>query len=224
MGSTRTSRLWVVVAAAAVALVLALAVIGCTSEEETTTTAAVPTTSGAGDTTTTTEAPAPTSVPPTDASTTTVSSGTTTTEALSSAEERLPNGNIKAMGFIDAVWEDGGVRYISIDYAEFLGGEEAIEAAIEAGVIEPGEDLPNDYFIRNVNSQLREFVVSDSVAINTSTRWAPHDGFEATCTWEDFASFWGPGLGDGDSHLYQMPWWIVRDGDTVITIDEQYLP
>jgi hypothetical protein len=228
MRIARISRLGA--AAAAVALTLTLIVAGCGAQEETTTTGATPTTgatsstSAAGDTTTTTQGPVPTSVPPTDASTTTVSPSTTTTEELSSAEERLPNGNIKAMGFVDAVWEDGGVRHLSIDYAEFLTGEEANAAAVEAGVIAPGEDVPNDYFIRNASSQLREFVVSDSVAITTSTRWAPHDGFGASCTWEDFLSFWGPGLEDGESHLHAVPWWIVRTGDTVITIDEQYLP
>jgi hypothetical protein len=223
MGIAWISKLGVV-AAVGIALMLVLAIAGCSTQEETTTSGAVPTTGGAGNTTTTTEAPSPTSVPPTDLSTTTESSATTTTEALSSAEERLPNGNIKAMGFIDEVREAGGVRHISIDYAEFLTGEEANAAAVEAGVIAPGEDVPNDYFIRNVSSQLREFVVSDSVAITTSTRWAPHDGFGASCTWEDFLSFWGPGLGDGESHLHAVPWWIVRDGGTVISIDEQYLP
>ncbi len=96
---------------------------------------------------------------------------TTTTEALSSAETRLANGHIKAMGFIDKVWEKNGKRYIRIDYASMLTGDEAIEAAIADGVIEPGETLDNDYYISNVNPQKREFEVSDSVAITTSTRW-----------------------------------------------------
>lgn len=150
---------------------------------------------------------------------------TTTTEALSSAETRLPDGTIKALGFIDRVWEAGGTRYLSIDYAEMLTGEEARRAAVEAGDLPPGEDLPNDYYIRNVNPKKREFRVSLSVAITTSTRWAPHDGMGVSCTWEDFLSFWGPGpLLDGESHLHAVPWWIVRDGDLVIRIDEQYLP
>jgi hypothetical protein len=230
MGQARKSAL-PVIAAVALALTLAVLLTGCSvnlscgNEEETTTTAA-PTTASEVVTTTTSAGPVPTSVSPTDASTTTASSGTTTTEALSSAEERLPDGKIRAMGFIKEVWEQDGVRRISIDYAEFLTGEEANAAAVAAGEIAPGEDVPNDYFIRNVNTQLREFVVSGSVAITTSTRLAPHDGMGVPCTWTSFLSFWG-GMGpvpEVDSHLKDMPWWIVRDGDTVITIDEQYLP
>jgi hypothetical protein len=229
MGQARKSTL--VVVAVALALALAAMLTGCSvnlscgTEEETTTTA-VPTTTGGAETTTSGSAPVPTAVPPADTSTTAAPSGTTTTEALSSAEERLPNGNIRAMGFIRQVWQEDGVRHISIDYAEFLTGEEANAAAVEAGEIAPGEDVPNDYFIRNVNTQLREFIVSDSVTITTSTRWEPHDGMGAPCTWGAFLSFWGSmgPLPEGDTHLKDMPWWIVRDGDTVVTIDEQYIP
>ena len=120
-----------------------------------------------GTTTSTTVAPSTTSSSPTTSSvvtsesSTTTEASSTTTEALSSAETRLPNGNIKAMGYIDEVWEEGGTRYISIDYAEMLTGQEAMDAAVEAGYIAPGEDLPNDYFIRNDNPQKREFTVAD---------------------------------------------------------------
>ena len=150
---------------------------------------------------------------------------TTTTEALSSAETRLANGHIKAMGFIDKVWEKNGKRYIRIDYASMLTGDEAIEAAIADGVIEPGETLDNDYYISNVNPQKREFEVSDSVAITTSTRWVDGDDMSAPCTWADFKSFWGPGpFPEMEGHLHAMPWWIERDGAVVVKIDEQFLP
>lgn len=156
----------------------------------------------------------------------TTASTTTTTEALSSAEERLANGHIKAMGFIDKVYIDGGKRYISIDYAEMLTGAAAIAAAVAAGEIEPGEDLPNDYFISNTNPQKRVFEVSGTVAITTSTRWVSGEDMGAPCTWNDFKSFWGPSgaLDDMEKHLKNVPWWIERDGPLVLKIDEQYLP
>ncbi len=153
-------------------------------------------------------------------------STTTTTEVLSSAEKKLANGHIKAMGYIDKVYVQDGKRYISIDYAEMLGGQAAIDAAVAAGEIEPGEDLPNDYWISNTNPQKRVFEVSGTVAITTSTRWVSGDDMGAPCTWNDFKSFWGPAaaLGESEKHLKSMPWWIERDGQIVIKIDEQYLP
>ena len=150
---------------------------------------------------------------------------TTTTVALSSAETLMSNGHIKAMGFIDKVFVKDGKRYISIDYAEMLTGQAANDAAIAAGFIEPGEDVPNDYWISNENPQKRTFEVSDSVAITTSTRWVGGEDMGAACTWADFKSFWGMGPHpESEGHLHSMPWWIERDGAVVVKIDEQYLP
>jgi hypothetical protein len=179
-------------------------------EEMTTTTTAIP-----EETTTTAMEEQPTTTVATDG-------GTTTTETLSTAETRLPNGNIKAMGFIKKVWEEGGKRYISIDYAEMLTGQEAVDAAIAAGDIEPGEDLPNDYYIRNTNPEKRQFEVSDTVAVTTST-W--HGEMDNPVTWDVFKSFWSVSPPDDEAaFLRDSPWWIERTGQTVVKIDEQYLP
>ena len=154
---------------------------------------------------------------------TTATSATATT--LASTEEVLPSGNIRSMGFVDDVWESGGVRYLSIDYCEFVYGDEATEAARADGEIGPTEEWELDFYIRNQSSRLRTWAVSNSVVITTATRWPTHDGMEAPCTWSDFVSFWGPGpFPDGDSWLHSAPWWIERDGETVVKISEQYLP
>jgi hypothetical protein len=219
----------VAIVALLVMMGLALALAGCggdvtttTNTAPTTTAATAVTTTAATAATTTTTAPVTTSVPSTETTTTSEPSTTTTTEALSSAETRLPDGTIKGMGFIDRVWEAGGVRYLSIDYAEFLTGEEARQAAIEAGYIQPDEDLPNDYFIRNVNTKLREFTVSPSVAITTATRVG--GGMDQPATWDEFMSFWSASPPEGAAHMSKVPWWIIRDGGQVIKIDEQYVP
>ena len=217
----------ILVPALAVALIIASVLGGCGSDEETTTSRAVATSVTAETTTSTTAAPSTTSSSTTTSSVVTSESSSTTeappttTEALSSAETRLPNGNIKAMGYIDAVWEDGGTRYISIDYAEMLTGQEAVDAAVEAGYIVPGEDLPNDYFIRNDNPQKREFMVAESALLTTATYGG---GMEESVSWDVFKSFWTEFPPEGAAHLSQMPWWIERDGDTVVKIAEQYLP
>ncbi len=211
----------------------AVALTGCGKKEETTTTALPETTTTATYETTST-------VPPETATTTTTlfdihsvtsstepeSTTTTTTEVLSSAETRLPSGNIKAMGFITRVWEAGGKRWIEIDYAEMVTDHDrATELARAAGEIGPDDEWDLDFYISNVNPALRTFQVSNSVRITTSTRWVSGDDWEAPCTWADFKSFWGPGpLPDGEDHLYAVPWWIERDGPIVVRIDEQYLP
>lgn len=215
--------------AAAVVFVVALSgVIGCGSDEETSTTVTVATSTTVASTTSTsggTSGSATSTIPsPPDRPDTTTSSSTTTTEALSSAETLLPNGNIRAMGFIDEAWESGSVRYMSIDYAEMLTGDEAVEAAIEAGEIAPGEDLPNDYYIRNINTQLREFTVAPSAPITTVTFGGSGPDDPQPVTWAEFMSFWSDSPPAGAEHLHLVPWWIERDGDEVVSIAEQYLP
>jgi hypothetical protein len=155
---------------------------------------------------------------------------TGTTVKLSSTESRLPNGHIRALGFIDRVWEEGGKRYISIDYAEWLTGQAAVDAAAAEGyTIEAGED---EYWIRNDSTQKRTLVVADSVAITTSTRWVGPEGelgpadeqMGASCTWADFTTFWGSGtLSESEEGLRDSPWWIELDGSSVVKIDELYL-
>lgn len=218
-------------------LLVALLAVGCSlGGGGTTTTVSTAVSESTTDTTAGTSSTDSTAPPSTEPTTTTTAgivisipsteSTTTTTEKLSSAEERLSNGHIKAMGFIDKVYIQDGKRYISIDYAEMLSGQAAIDAAVAAGFINPGEDLPNDYWISNENPQKRVFAVSDTVKITTSTRWVGGNDMNAPCNWADFKSFWGPqaGLDDSEKHLHESPWWIERDGQVVIKIDEQYLP
>lgn len=199
-------------------LIAVLSVAACGSDTQTTTTGLETTSS----TTTVTTAPPVSSSTLLPQSTTTEQAPTTTTEPLSSAEILLPSGNIKAMGYIDRVWESGGKRYISIDYAEMLTGEEARDAAIEEGLIGPDEDLPNDYFITNENTKKREFTVSPSVSVATSTLLG--GGMDEPSNWVEFTSFWSDSPPEGAGHLHLMPWWIERTGTEVISIMEQYLP
>lgn len=219
-----------------VLLLIPLALAGCgAGGDETTSTVAL--TSGSTETVTTPSATTASTEPEVTTITGAVESSstepetTTTTEQLSSAETALPDGRIKALGYIDKVWGEGGKRYLSIDYAEFLTGRAAVDAAAAAGhTMEPGED---QYWIRNDNPQKRTFSVSDSVAITTSTRWRGPGGqlgpadeqIGASCTWADFTTFWGTGtLPESEQGLHEKPWWIEREGPVVVKIDEQYLP
>jgi len=207
------------IAIAGAILVLGFALAGCGGGSEPTTSEAVDSTT----TSTVTTLPTPTSGVTTSIveTTTTAAETTTTTEELSTAEILLPNGNVKVMGFIDKVWETGGDRHISIDFAQMLTGEEARQAAIAAGDLPPDGELDNDYYIVNDNPKKREFTVSGSATIATSTFGG---GMDEPVTWNQFKSFWSASPPAGGEHLDEVPWWIERSGSEVISIAEQYLP
>jgi hypothetical protein len=81
--------------------------------------------------------------------TTTSTPITTTTTAVtpSTVVQAIADGEWFAFVTVDT--DDSGEPTLGIDVAEVLTGEEARQAAIDAGVIGEGEDLPNDFFISN---------------------------------------------------------------------------
>jgi hypothetical protein len=180
----------------------------------TTATVAGQTTTSAAALTTSTSALATSST----GSSTTGSTTTGSTEALSSAEKTLPNGHIQAMGFIKKVWVESGKRKLEIDYVDMLTGEEAVKAAIADGLIKPGETLDNDYYIRNQNKTMRTFAVADTAKIVI----AP-SATEEPVTWAVFAGYW-TGTSSEAKMMRNVPWWIERDGATVVEVKQQYLP
>lgn len=126
------------------------------------------------------------------------------------------------------------------DYAQMLSGQEAIDAAVEDGVTTPEEGVPNDYYIRNVNTQLRTLPVApDAVVILASSaagavagvrvsvdEWLSlfhEDGTPYDRSQEEpplvegpHSGFFGAGWG--------APYWITLEGDQVVQIYQQYLP
>ena len=131
----------------------------------------------------------------------------------------MPNGDIKALGFIKKVSEAGGKRSLEIDYALLLTGQAAVQAAIADGVITPGGTLDNDYYIQNQSKELRTFSVSAQAKIFTeleSTDPKP-------VTWATFLSYWQSNASPGPT-FRTVPCWIERSGSTIVSITEQFLP
>ena len=120
------------------------------------------------------------------------------------------------------------MRKIKIDYVDFLVGAAADAAAVADGFIVPGEHVDNDYYVRNNNTKLRTFTVSNSVSIVTYSRADPIDAADPPCSWGDFYDFWnliGPPL-PADMGLNEGLWWIERDPTTnaIVKIEQQWVP
>jgi hypothetical protein len=212
------SRSWVLLVVALV-VVMGFAALGCTEVGGTDTGG---TTSLPG--TATTEAGTATTVADTTA--TTAPASTATTVKVDASEELLSDAHIKACGIITEVWLDGATRKLKIDYVDFLTGAAADAAAIADGVIVAGEHVDNDYYVSNKNTKLRTFTVSNSVAITTYSRTPPIDAADPAVSWNTFSDFWnliGPPL-PADMGMDVGLWWIIRDGNTIISIEQQWVP
>ncbi len=113
---------------------------------------------------------------------------------------------------------------LQVDYADWLTGDAANQAAIEDGVIAVGETVPNDYYIRNRNDLLREVPGSESTrafVVDTSTIQPFLIGladWSALFDQPESGAFFGAGLDT-------TPYWLVIDGEgEVLQIVQQYVP
>src|SRR5262249_34415603 len=113
---------------------------------------------------------------------------------------------------------------LAFDRAEFLTGKAAQRAAEEDGTVEPGEPVPNDYYIRNPNKATQTLRIANDAKI-TAERCKP-------CRHGQHGEL-GPflaGFMQGRQTYaapyrgkYSQYWLTIHDGE-VVAFDEQYLP
>ena len=142
--------------------------------------------------------PSPTTAAPTTAVTTTTAAATTTTAALTTTTDATTttiDTNSLALGagctpgtsvLGDGRWfgyvDSADTTSIEFDLACWFSGDEAILAAAEDGEESPP---PNDYYIRNVNPQLRTV----AVAATANVFWLPDTGDPSNQTTVPYADW-----------------------------------
>lgn len=130
---------------------------------------------------------------------------------------------------------------IVADYAQWLTGTEANQAAFEDGVIGSVEEgVPNDYYIRNVNPRLRTLPIAGDVAVWLVSapagpvetvavevdEWLAlfNDGVPWDYETEEPPSFEPPHYDYfGSGVVYAGYWLFIVDGE-VVAIERQYVP
>lgn len=108
-----------------------------------------------------------------------------------------------------------------IDVAQWFTGDAADEAAIEDGNRTPGEiHVPNDFYIRNVDHRLRIVMFDPATRVSLTTY--PFGSIEEpkVVSLERFASLYA----SRNTSLRWFPYWITVRDDTVVRIEEHYIP
>lgn len=139
------------------------------------------------------------------------------------ADAALTDGDY--FGYLTAL--DPAARTVSVDIAQWLSGPAADRAAQEDGLIEPGEHVPNDFYVRNQLKAVRVVPLADSVLVTVARCpqvCAQYAGTLAglaasldTVTQDDAS------LAAAYRGRYSQYWLAVRGG-RVERIDEQYVP
>lgn len=126
-----------------------------------------------------------------------------------------------SFGLITGVGDDR--RGLFFDPAEWFVGEDANAAAAEDGEIEPGESVPNDYYIRDDERAevLKRLDGNAVVVLSTADR---HNIPTPKCvTPRGFQrAFRNPS--PWEEGIRVSPYWLVERGGVVIRLVEQYLP
>ncbi len=156
--------------------------------------------------------------------------------ALSLTARYEPDATVE-FGYLDRV----SAAEIVADYAQWLTGDEAARAAYEDGVIATVEEgVPNDYYIRNVNPQLRTLPLASDVVVWLISPAAqigsvPVDLEEWLDLFDDGVPWdWeSDEVPNWEDHLYfgyygasmvDTPYWfVILDGE-VIAVEQQYVP
>jgi hypothetical protein len=136
------------------------------------------------------------------------------------ADEDIAGSQTVVFGFVAL----GDGRQLSVDEAEWYVGDEATREAIADGMIERGDTIPNDYYIRNDDRAPVSLAVAHDVVIVTTTA-AHRGGIPAPkCkTWGRFSA----ALVDPEpweESLKRSPYWLTARNDEIVRIAEQYLP
>lgn len=152
---------------------------------------------------------------------TTTTASTTTTPTTAAAPAPLADG--EHFGFVREV----GDGTLTLDPAGFLSGEAALAAAREDGVVGQAEDLPNDFYIDNDETDAVELVVADTASIALLALDASDVPAETSLTFEEFSDAWN---GRADSERFygfvtgDLPMHVIVSGGMVVSAVQQYLP
>ena len=127
-------------------------------------------------------------------------------------------------GYIRSVSTAGPAATLAFDEAEFLTGKAAQQAAEDDGAVEPGEAVPNDYYIRNPDKATRTLRIAGDVKITAKRCSLCRNGKPGELG--PFLAAFMKGrqtFADPYRGKYSQYWLTIRNGE-VVAIDEQYLP
>lgn len=134
-----------------------------------------------------------------------------------------PPPAIVHFGYVRALVPAGSAFRMRFDPALWLSGETANRAAVEDGIIRPGEAVPNDYYIRNETRELLTYTVPANAAVTVMTNAG---GLRSTRIPVAELSAIVVGRNPKKRNLYGrgLGYWVRVVGDRATRLDQQYQP
>jgi hypothetical protein len=118
-----------------------------------------------------------------------------------------------------------GARYeLRFDPAFWLGGETARRAAVEDGVLAPGEPVPNDYYVVEAGHRPLTYLVPPTARVTVVTRQPGGIGSTSIRVSELAQIVKGGNPRRRSLFGRDLGYWIRVRTDTVQRLDQQYQP
>ena len=102
-----------------------------------------------------------------------------------------------------------------IDLQQWFTDQEAVAAAIEDGVINAGEIIPNGYYIRNENPRWRTIEIDPAAKVLSSR--STHTARSTVAQIVSLERF-------ADLSLGWSEYWITMEHGRVVAIEQQFIP
>jgi hypothetical protein len=125
-------------------------------------------------------------------------------------------GYIKSIAF-------GSRSTITVDFAEFLIGDQAQKAAEEAGAVAEGDPVPNDYFVSNVNPRLRTLRLDPEVAVEIETGGSTGGPDRRAISFDRWVHLFQTAKDELAGVATNGYWFAIRDG-VIVKLREQWVP
>jgi hypothetical protein len=149
--------------------------------------------------------------------------GASQLRAAPSAQPFTPPRQLVFFGYAKAVTLQGKGFLLRVDPAQYLSGETANRAAIEDGVIPPGDVVPNDHYIRNEGRRLLTYRIAAGAHVTVLTY---QGGIRQTRIPVAELGQIVKGRNPGKRHLFEPKngFWVRVASDRALSLDQQYSP
>lgn len=152
---------------------------------------------------------------------------TKTVTVRTRASDLQPPREIVLYGHIESLTQEGGGFELRFDPALFLLGTTAQRAAVEDGLLEPGEPVPNDNYTRDETHRLLTFTVPATARVTVLTNPGT-GGIRSTAVPVSELAQIIAGKNPKGRPLFgpvkAFGFWIRVDIDRVRSLDQQYRP
>jgi hypothetical protein len=149
--------------------------------------------------------------------------GASQLRAATGAQPFTPPRQFVFFGYAKAVTPQGKGFLVRVDPAEYLSGETANRAAIEDGVIAPGDVVPNDHYIRDEGHRLLTYRIAAGARVTVLTY---SGGIRQTRIPVAELAQIVKGRNPRKRHLFEPKngFWIRVASDRALSLDQQYSP